>query len=107
MHRFAKERKDKASPEGKKEEAGAGSPEKSQKSEQEEEKRPTGGKSRKLLRPGTIFGELTVIMQKKWRHVTIFALEDASVISFSNSQISRIVKVPSLLQSAIGAELEG
>ena len=49
-------------------------------------------KKKKMLVPGSLFGELTQITGKKWKHATVFALESCSVIVFS-SQINKILKV--------------
>ena len=48
------------------------------------------------LGTGTLFGELSNVRQKKWRHAFIFALEPSLVIEFPNNQINRIINVPSL-----------
>lgn len=42
---------------------------------------------------GSLFGDLSILVNKKWRHTTVFALEKSQVIVFSNNQISRLVKV--------------
>ena len=67
------------------------SPDSSKHQSQEAKKSPTKGK--RQLTPGAMFGELTFIMQKKWRHANIYALEESSLIAFSNYQINRITKV--------------
>ena len=63
---------------------------KSEQSPQKDEKKKTV--KRRLYLPGIIFGELTLLVPKKWRHATIFALESSSLLSFSNYQISKIIK---------------
>lgn len=42
--------------------------------------------------PGALFGELTHITQKKWRHSTVFALEPTTLLVFNNMQLSRVLK---------------
>jgi CRP-like cAMP-binding protein len=42
--------------------------------------------------PGALFGELTLINQKKWRHATIFALEPSVLLMFNNNNINRAIK---------------
>ena len=49
--------------------------------------------TKKILTPGSIFGDLSIITQKKWRHCIIYALEESALLKFSNHQINRIVKV--------------
>jgi len=75
-----------ASPETKKQEQ-------TQNAQPQNESKKTAVKPKKLLHPGAIFGELSLITQKKWRHANIYALEESSIISFSNLQINKIVKV--------------
>ena len=48
---------------------------------------------RKLVTPGAIFGDLSLILQKRGRHLNIYALEESTLLMFSNYQISRIIKV--------------
>lgn len=59
----------------------------------------------KFLTPGKIFGELSLLTHKRWRPANIYALEDSSVLKFSNQQINRIIKV--CLLSRLGTEHEG
>ncbi len=54
---------------------------------------PQKSDAKNLYKPGALFGELTPITQKKWRHSTVFALEKTSLLVFNNYQISKIVKV--------------
>ena len=46
-----------------------------------------------LYLPCSLFGDLLIITQKKWRNATVFALEKSSVIVFSSNHISKIIKV--------------
>lgn len=48
---------------------------------------------RKTFKPGDLFGDLTLITQKKWRHSNVYALEESSVLMFNNSYINKIIKV--------------
>ena len=46
-----------------------------------------------LLNPGSIFGELILITQKKWRHADIYALEQSTILGFSNNYLNKLLKV--------------
>jgi len=48
---------------------------------------------RKIYKPGDLFGDLTLITCKKWRHANVRALEDSSVLVFNNAYINKIIKV--------------
>ncbi len=46
-----------------------------------------------ILPFGSIFGELSILTQKKWRSGSVFALEDSSVIVFTVAQVTKIIRV--------------
>jgi len=48
---------------------------------------------RKIYKPGDLFGDLTLITHKKWRHANVHALENSSVLVFNNAHINKIIKV--------------
>lgn len=59
----------------------------------EEETKKKERKMHKKLEPGAIFGDLSLVSTKKWRHSTVFALEEAAVIGFLTHQIGKMIKV--------------
>eukprot|EP00831_Metopus_contortus_P063604 TRINITY_DN5616_c0_g1_i4.p1 TRINITY_DN5616_c0_g1~~TRINITY_DN5616_c0_g1_i4.p1 ORF type:complete len:400 (+),score=65.19 TRINITY_DN5616_c0_g1_i4:203-1402(+) len=48
--------------------------------------------SQRQYNVGDLFGDMTIITQKKWRNAKVFALEKTVLISFPTNQINRIIK---------------
>ena len=47
----------------------------------------------KLIWPGDLFGELSMLTHENWKHQNIYTLEDAILLKFSNQQIHKAKKV--------------